>query len=115
VSGDPPGDDQEVDGLARERTDLAWSRSGLAVFACLVAIAKRVLPDLSTLDARAIVVTALSVGALASAFSYLWARAVAVPAATGRQVADARKLRMVAFGTAALGVAATIIALLPDR
>ena len=109
------GEDEETGGLAGERTDLAWSRSGIAVIACLAAIAKRVLPDVTSLDARAIVATALTIGGIAWAFSLLWARRVAAVTLTGRRIADARTLRFVAAGTAALGLVATAVALLPDR
>jgi len=107
------GDDQEVAGLSGERTDLAWSRSGLGVLACLAAIVKRILPQLSTLDARAIVMVALVIGGVAWAFGLFWARMVAATTLAGRRVADTRTLRIVSIGTAALGVAATVIALIP--
>lgn len=108
-------DDQEVDGLSGERTDLAWSRSGLALVVCLAAIAKRSLPELSTLDARAVVVVALAIGCVAWGFSLFWARAVAGITLSGRRLADERKLHFIAIGTAAIGVAAVAVALLPDR
>ena len=107
------GDDQEVAGLAGERTDLAWSRSGLGVLACLAAIVKRILPELSTLDARALVTAALVVGGVAWAFGLFWARVVAATTLAGHRGADTRMLRAVAIGTAALGVAAMVIALIP--
>ena len=112
---DAAGDDQEVDGLAGERTDLAWSRSGLAFVVCVAAVAKRLAPDLTTLDARAIVALALAVGGAAWGFSVLWARSVAATSLSGRPIADARKLRFIAVMTAAIGCAAAIVALLPDR
>jgi hypothetical protein len=108
-------EDQELTGLAGARTDLAWSRSGLAVLACLAAIAKRILPEFSTLDARAVLIAALAVGAIAWVFGFFWAHVVAVNALTGRRIADARTLRLVASGTAALGIVATILALLPAQ
>ena len=119
VSGDPArepvADDPDVHGLAGERTDLAWSRSGLAFVVCVAAIAKRIAPELATLDARAIVVLALVVGGLAWGFAIFWARAVAGTTLTGRRIADEHKLRLIAYGTAAIGGAAAVVALLPER
>lgn len=107
------GDDQDVSGLAGERTDMAWSRSGLAVLACLAAFVRRLLPDLSTLDARAIVIAALVIGMIAWVFGLFWARTVAAATLTGRRIADPRTMRVVAFGTAGLGTAAFFVAVLP--
>jgi uncharacterized membrane protein YidH (DUF202 family) len=112
---EPVVDDQAVPGLSGERTDLAWSRSGLALAACLTAIAKRILPDLTTLDARAIVVIALVIGGIAWGFALFWAHTVADKSLTGRVIADAHKLHLIAIGTAAVGLAAMALALLPDR
>jgi uncharacterized membrane protein YidH (DUF202 family) len=109
------GDDQDVAGLAGERTDLAWSRSGLAVLTRLAAIAKRILPELSEVNGRAILVTGLLIGGAAWMFALLWSRSVAAPTLTGRRIADPRTMRAVAVGTAFLGVVAIVLALLPDR
>ena len=109
------GDDQDVKGLAGERTDLAWSRSGLAVLVCLAAVVKRILPEFSTLDARVVLIAALLICGFAWAFGLFWARAVASTTLTGRRIADPRTMRAVATGTAALGVAAIVIAFLPQR
>jgi uncharacterized membrane protein YidH (DUF202 family) len=114
IAGDA-GDDQDVAGLAGERTDLAWSRSGLAVLTCLAAIAKRILPQLSEVDGRAILVAGLLIGGAAWMFALLWARFVAATSLTGRRIADPRTMRAVAVGTVFLGVVAIAIALLPDR
>lgn len=112
---EPVVEDQEVPGLSGERTDLAWSRSGLALAACLAAIAKRSLPELTTLDARAIVAVALVIGGIAWGYALFWAHTVAGKSLTGRPIADAHKLHMIAIGTAAVGLAAMALALLPDR
>jgi uncharacterized membrane protein YidH (DUF202 family) len=115
VGEDDIGEDQEVDGLSGERTDLAWSRSGLAVIVCLAAIAKRSLPEISTLDARAIVVVSLIVGGAAWGYALFWARTVAVTSLTGRRIADTHKMLGIALGTVTIGITATIVALLPAR
>ena len=108
-------DDREVAGLAGERTNLAWSRSGLALFICLAALAKRALPEFSTLDARFILGAALVIGAIAWSFALLWARLGAAPMLSGRGTSDAHALRAVAYGTAAIGAVATVIAFFPAR
>jgi hypothetical protein len=106
-------DDEQVPGVAGERTDLAWSRSGLAVLACLAALAKRLLSNFDHVTGSAIIAAALVVAAIAWSFALLWARTVATTTLAGRTLSDARTLRMVAYGTAAIGVAAIVIALVP--
>ncbi len=108
------GDDQDVAGLAGARTDLAWSRSGLAVLTCLAAIAKRILPDLGSLDGRAILAAGLVIGGIAWMFSMLWSRSIAAKTLAGHSVANPRTLLMVAVGTSLLGVVAIGIAFIPD-
>jgi nucleoside permease NupC len=76
---------------------------------------KRILPEFSTLDARAIVIVALVTGAIAWLIGLAWARAVAVTTLMGRRIADPGMMRVVAFGTAALGAAAFAVALLPNQ
>jgi hypothetical protein len=110
---EPVAEDEELPGLSGERTDLAWSRSGLAVVVCLAAIAKRALPEFSTLDARAIVVVSQVVGGVAWAFALLWARTVAGTTLKGRQIGDAEKLHWIAIGTATIGAVAIVVAFLP--
>jgi uncharacterized membrane protein YidH (DUF202 family) len=107
-------EDEQTPGLAGQRTDLAWSRSGLAVVTCLAAIAKKLLPELSTISASALVVILLAIGGLAWIVALLWARAIAAQTLAGRQTADHRTLRAVAYGTTALAVASIVIALVPS-
>ncbi|MGO9872324.1 MAG: DUF202 domain-containing protein [Acidimicrobiia bacterium] len=108
-------DEEGLDGLAGERTDLAWSRSGLAIVACLAAITKQILAKVTTLNASTIVATTLSVGGIAWAFSLVWTRAQAATSSAGHRTADAGRLRSIAIGTAALGIGAAIVALVPAR
>ena len=106
-------DDEEVPGVAGERTDLAWSRSGLAVLACLAAVAKRLLGTFDQVTGSAVIAAALVVAAGAWTFALFWARTVASTTLAGRTLSEARTLRLVAYGTAAIGVAAIVIALVP--
>lgn len=104
-------DDEEVPGLAGERTDLAWSRSGLAVLACLAAIARKFVPSLNDLSATAWVVSALVVGTAGWLIGLFWARLAAATTMSGRVVANPTTLRMVAYGTAILGAVGVVVAL----
>ena len=107
-------DDEETPGLAGARTDMAWSRSGLAVLACLAAIGKKLLPELDRASGRALIVAALVIAGAAWMLGLLWARTVARPTLEGRAVINPKTARLVAYGTAALAVAGVVIALLPD-
>ena len=105
-------DDEELPGLAGERTDMAWSRSGLAVLSCLAAIAKRFLPNLNNLSATGWVVSALVVGTSGWIIGLFWARLAAATSMSGRLVANETTLRVVAYGTAMLAAVALGVALI---
>ena len=108
-----PTEDEDTDGLAGERTDLAWSRSGLAALAAVAAVIKR-LVGVDDLKAATWVLLIIAGGLVAWALALGHARTLMAPALAGRGHADPEKLRYVAFGTAALGVGALILALMPD-
>ena len=84
-------DDQEVAGLAGERTDLAWSCSGLGGLVCVRG--HREADRARAFDARRSRDrgVALVVGGLAWGFALLWARSIAGTTLTGRRIADPRK------------------------
>ena len=105
-------DDEEVPGLAGERTDMAWSRSGLAVLACLASITRKFLPHLRDLSATAWVVSALVVGSSGWIIGLFWSRFAAATTMAGRVVANDHTLRVVAYGTALLGTASIAITFL---
>lgn len=107
----PVLEDEETPGLAGERTDLAWSRSGLAVVACAAAILKRVLTEFDHVSHRALVFGLLAAGAVAWVGALAHARALARSTIEGRTLADARALRVTAYGTTVLGAGALALAL----
>ncbi len=95
-------------GVAAERTDLAWGRSGLALLACLAILARRFFP----FDTRADHVAAfllLGAGGLGWAVSaYLRRGRTLVPGA-----ATARRLLLVTVFTTAIALAGFAISLFP--
>lgn len=104
------GDDEETPGLAGERTDLAWSRSGLAVVTCAGALLKRILTEFDSISARLAVFGLLIAGGLAWIAALGHARSVARSTIEGRLLADAHVLRVTANGTSALALAAIVLA-----
>ena len=102
-------EDEEVPGLAGERTDMAWSRSGLSVLACFAAMARKFLPHLREVSATAWVVSAFVVGASGWIVGLFWARFATATTLAGRVVAHDHTLRIVAYGTALLGAVAITI------
>jgi uncharacterized membrane protein YidH (DUF202 family) len=105
-------DDEEIAGLAGERTDLAWSRSGLAATAAVAAIAKRVL-DLDDWTAPSLVIVLIAGGLVAWLLALAYGRIVAGTLA-GSAHRDPASLRYVALGTTTLAVGALVLALAPD-
>jgi uncharacterized membrane protein YidH (DUF202 family) len=106
-------EDEDTPGLAGERTDLAWSRSGLALIVTGAAVLKRVF-EIDHDQAPALVFAVLLAGAAAWAIALTHARVVASSALAGEPHANARKFRAVAAGTAVLAVGAMVLAILPE-
>jgi uncharacterized membrane protein YidH (DUF202 family) len=104
-------DDEELPGLAGERTDMAWSRSGLAVVTCAAALLKRILTQVESATGRWWVFGLLLAGGAAWVAALAHARTVARSTIEGRLLADERVLRTTAMGTAALGGAALLLAI----
>jgi uncharacterized membrane protein YidH (DUF202 family) len=102
-------DDEDLPGLAGERTDLAWSRSGLAVVTCAGAILKRILTSFESSTARVVVFGLLVSGGAAWMAAMGHARTVARTTIEGRAVANPRILRTTAYGTSALAGAALVL------
>jgi len=106
-------EDEEEDGLAAERTELAWGRSSLALMVCGVAVA-RGIPQLSGGSSHPFAGGAVLVfGALAWGSGLPYARTRAIAARSGeRHVVTPKELAPLAFGTALVGLGAFLIALL---
>lgn len=116
------GDDADegvASGLAAERTEMAWSRSGLAMIGCGVAIAKG-LPALSWSSTQRRLVFPESAshpalgGAVLSVGVVVWLLGLYSARRRrhvgGRHVAEWSDLAPTAYGTAAVGVAALVLA-----
>jgi uncharacterized membrane protein YidH (DUF202 family) len=109
------------EGLAAERTELAWGRSTLSLLVCGVAVA-RGLPLTADqlgdgIDPEPIAgAVVLAMGALAWLAGLPYARARAKASHTGlRHVATSRDLAPLAFGTVMVGLAALVLDLLLPR
>ena len=95
-------------GLAAERTELAWGRSALALFACGAAVAKGI-PNVTPTHRHAwIGIVVLLLGGLVWLAGIPLARARARSVGV-RRVATFTDLAPLAFGTAVVGVAAFVI------
>ena len=100
------------DGMAEERTTLAWSRSSLALLACGAAVLKGVprLPDPAGRPlVGAVIVTLAAVAALVGSWEE---RARRRSVASGTGAIDRRVVRRVAFANGFVGVAACVLAAL---
>jgi uncharacterized membrane protein YidH (DUF202 family) len=102
----PAEDMEDIDpGLARERTVLAWSRTGLS-FLALGGVLVRVDP----LAGLAV----LALGGVVWLLGYLHHRSMWAPAGAARWLTRPRALRLIAGGTAFVAVVALLIAVLRE-
>lgn len=104
---DPDGRDP---GLASERTDLAWNRSGLALLGCGAAVAKGVTVAEPVPGRLAVGVTILVLGGVTWMLGGWQARRRSRPG-LARPVARPADLLPVALGTAGVGIAAFVLGL----
>ena len=103
------GVSQRHPGLAAERTELAWGRSTLALFACGAAIAKG-LPRVTGSDGRPFAGAAIFVlGAVVWLSGVPYARARNRNEHGHRPPSADRGIATLAFGTAAVGLAAFVM------
>lgn len=102
-------------GMAAERTDLAWSRSGLALGACGL-IELRGFPSITGSSSRPVVGAAiLLLGVVTWALGYWSAHHRRPSPGRPRPVATWRDLAPAAYGTAAVGVVGLGVAVLGAR
>lgn len=97
--------------LAGERTDLAWTRSGIALVVCIAVLARRVWP-IDRAD-HLLAVALVALGGLAWAVGLVVARRVARTTHHGREVMDGPTLRWISIGTFSLALAAFVLGWLP--
>lgn len=97
-------------GLASERTDLAWNRSGLALLGCGAAVAKGMTVGDPLPGRLAVGSTILVLGFVVWVLGAWQARHRAAPG-LARPVARPRDLLPIAAGTATVGVAAFVLGL----
>jgi uncharacterized membrane protein YidH (DUF202 family) len=102
---DPEGRDP---GLAAERTDLAWNRSGLSLLACGTAIIRGIgRVRLTANTAVGVVVLALGAVTWVLGASHAWRSR-----GRGMRPTTAGDLLPTALGVSAIGIAALVVALL---
>jgi uncharacterized membrane protein YidH (DUF202 family) len=109
---EPPEDDGPAG--AEARTDLAWSRSGLAIVAAAAAILKIVI-NIGDYRAPVAVLGLLIAGAVAWVFTIANGHYVAGPALAGQRQSSQAKVRFVAVVTTLFAAGALVISFLPSR
>ena len=107
---EPAPDDEEVPGLAGERTDLAWNRSSLAVVVLAIAVARVVWTRVPEPTARVVVLGALAVAAATFVAAQLWAHGAARRTLEGRPVADPAAMLRVTVANVLLCIVALAVA-----
>jgi uncharacterized membrane protein YidH (DUF202 family) len=108
-----PLDPDRAPTVAAERTGLAWSRSGLALLACLAILARRFFP----LDTRADHVAAfllLGAGGLGWAIAAFWGQGRSLTSGASGAAA-APRLRLLTLSTMAVAVAGFALGAFPPR
>jgi uncharacterized membrane protein YidH (DUF202 family) len=95
-------------GLARERTDLAWNRSGLAVVVCIAVLLRHIWPLRGT-DQK-VALACISAGAFAWALALSVGRTLWGKAHSERRRLSSRRALVITVGTLALALAALALA-----
>jgi uncharacterized membrane protein YidH (DUF202 family) len=95
------------DGLAGERTDLAWGRTGLSMVAILGTLLRAALRAGAAVQVAAVCLGV--VGAVIWALGLRRAQALAETTQTGRHAAEERVLTLITGGTLAIALAAALV------
>ena len=103
------GEEVPDGGLARERTDLAWNRSGLAVVGCIAVALRRIWPLHGT--DQVVALACMSAGAVAWAAALSVGRAVSRRSDPLRPHLSYRRAGALTVGTLALAVAGIVLSL----
>jgi hypothetical protein len=103
-------EDAPVPGMARERTELAWSRSGLSVVVTVAVTLRRLWP-LSG-DKGVVALTLIAVGASIWAIGMQLARRSSLVTNAGRGGAATSTFRLLTIGTLTLAVAGFVVGLI---
>ncbi|MFM7271347.1 MAG: DUF202 domain-containing protein [Actinomycetes bacterium] len=96
-------------GLAGERTDLAWNRTGLAMLIILGAVGRNALQTPGV--ASGLAVGLVAIGAAAWGLGLRGAHRISQSTHTGRHRAETRLLATVTAGTIVVGLAALVISI----
>jgi uncharacterized membrane protein YidH (DUF202 family) len=97
--------------LAGERTDLAWTRTGIALAVCIAALGRRVWP-LDRAD-HWLALGLVAIGVIAWAVALLFAQRISKTTHHGRELIPPHTLRLLSAGTFALALAGFVLAWLP--
>jgi uncharacterized membrane protein YidH (DUF202 family) len=109
----PAAEDEEVPGLAGERTELAWSRTSLSMAAIAAVALRRVWEQLDSVTARVAVFGLLAAAGAAWLAAVWWSATAGRSGLEGRPVVGAHVLRRLATGTVLIGGVALVLAVLP--
>jgi hypothetical protein len=98
-------------GTARERIDLAWNRSGLALVVCLAVLLRRIWP-LRHGD-QVVALASISAGAAAWALALYFGRSLSGGVRHRRGMLSSGVLGLMATGTVLLAVAGFVLGFFP--
>ncbi|MBM3673950.1 MAG: DUF202 domain-containing protein [Actinobacteria bacterium] len=98
-------------GLAGERTDLAWNRTGIAALVCVALLLRRLWPLEGTDDV--VILLLVGIALVAWGLALVVARRVSRTTHHGREVMDEGTLRLLSAGTFVLAVCGFLLGLLP--